>query len=46
MHVQTKHNVHIQIQKITRQTLMHANKNEQEYKRFKFISFYRLGGSY
>jgi len=46
MHVQTKHNVYIQIQNITKQTLVHAITNEQEYKRFKLISFYRLGGSY
>jgi hypothetical protein len=46
MHVQTKYNAYIQIEKLTRQTFTHVLQMNKNDNRFKLTSLYRLGDSY
>jgi hypothetical protein len=46
MHVQTKHNVEIQIQKLTKQNLMHVLQMNRNDNSFKLTSLCRLGSFY
>ncbi len=42
MHVQTKYNAYIQIEKLTRQTFTHVLQMNKNDNRFKLTSLYRL----